>query len=1357
MTGDTVTLTLAASGLSATGVTVTGVLPSGLTVVSVTPPAGGSCSSNCAAATTVTCTLPSLSGSAIFTIVATASAAGTLKSVAGVVANEYDPTPSNNTAVATVTVTAAPAPIISSINPTSGYATGGTPVTVYGSNFKSGATVSFGGTAATGVTFVNAGQLNVTTPAHPAGAVNVVVTNSDNQAATLTNGFTYTAAPAPTVSGVSPNTGPTGGGTPVTITGTNFASGATVTFGGTAATGVSVVNSTTISATSPPHAVGVVNVAVTNPDFQTATLTTGFTYQVAPAPTISGVSPSTGPTAGSTAVTITGTNFVFGASVTFGGTAATGVTFVGSTQLYVTTPAHAAGAVNVVVTNPDNQTATFTNGFTYTPSTPMITAVSPNSGSTLGGTAVTITGTNFVFGASVTFGGTAATGVTFVSSTQLYATTPAHAAGAVNVVVTNPDSQTATLSNSFTYTLSTPTITAVSPNSGSTLGGTAVTITGTNFINGATVSFGGTSSGSVGFNNPTQLIVSATPPHGAGAVNVVVTNPDNQTATLTNGFTYTSFTPTITAVSPNSGSTLGGAAVTITGTNFVFGTSVTFGGTAATGVTYVGSTQLNATTPAHAAGAVNVVVTNPDSQTATRTNGFTYTASPTPTITAVSPNSGSTLGGTFVTITGTNFINGATVSFGGTSSGSVGFNNSTQLIVYATPPHAAGAVNVVVTNPDSQTATLTNGFAFTLSTPTITAVSPNSGSTVGGTLVTITGTNLVNGATVSFGGTSSGSVGFINSNQLYATTPSHAAGAVNVVVTNPDLQTATLTNGFTYTLSTPTNTAVSPNSGSTLGGTGVTIGGTNFINGATVSFGGTSSGSVGFINSNQLYATTPSHAAGAVNVVVTNPDLQTATLTNGFTYLGPAPTVTGINLNYGPPAGGQTVTITGTNFRSGATVQIGSSPATGVIVTSATSITAVTPAGALGAVNVIVTNQDDKQSATLSSGFTYVGPPLVTSIDKIAGPLAGGQTVTIYGAGFRTGATVRYGANPATGVTVVNYSTITAMTPAGTAGTVNVSVTNADGQTGTLAGAYSYRPAPIVSSVIPGAGWAYSQTSVAISGANFVSGASVIFGSTPATNVLVPTSSMITATSPILGPGTVNVTVTNAEGQSGVLNSAFTFTPAPAISSISPSSCSTYGGATVTISGTNFTATPNVTFGGAGAASVTWISPSQVTAVAPAHAAGYADVMVRNPDLQATTLSGGFFFDPAATRFYTLPPCRAIDTRSTSGFPAGYGPPSMPGGVVSRNFVLAGQCGIPSDARSVSINAAVWGPVTTGDAAIFAAGGTSSSISMLFWDANILALANAGIVQLGTGGAITVRVNGTGTVDLILDVNGYFK
>ena len=152
-------------------------------------------------------------------------------------------------------------------------------------------------------------------------------------------------------------------------------------------------------------------------------------------PFVSNVSPSSGPVAGGTAVTITGTDFAAGATVKFGATAATNVVVVSSTTITATTPAGSAGAVTVTVTV-SGQSGSLTNGFTYVVP-PTVSSVSPSSGSTAGGTAVTITGTNFVAGATVTFGSAAATNVVVVSSTTITATTPAGSAGAVAVTVTN--------------------------------------------------------------------------------------------------------------------------------------------------------------------------------------------------------------------------------------------------------------------------------------------------------------------------------------------------------------------------------------------------------------------------------------------------------------------------------------------------------------------------------------------------------------------------------------------------------------------------------------------------------------------------------------------------------------------------------------------------------------------------------------------------------------------------------------------------------------------------------------------------------------------------------------------------------
>jgi Galactose oxidase-like, Early set domain/IPT/TIG domain/Glyoxal oxidase N-terminus len=174
----------------------------------------------------------------------------------------------------------------------------------------------------------------------------------------------------------------------------------------------------------------------------------------APAPTVSAIAPSSGSSNGGTSVNLTGTGFQTGATVKLGGTAAASVTVVNSASITATTAAHAAGAVNVLVTNPNGQNGTLTNGYTYTNPAPTVSSLTPNSGTANGGTGVTIAGTGFLAGATVKLGGTAATNVSVLSGASISATTSAHAAGAVNVVVTNTDGQSGSAANGYTYTSS---------------------------------------------------------------------------------------------------------------------------------------------------------------------------------------------------------------------------------------------------------------------------------------------------------------------------------------------------------------------------------------------------------------------------------------------------------------------------------------------------------------------------------------------------------------------------------------------------------------------------------------------------------------------------------------------------------------------------------------------------------------------------------------------------------------------------------------------------------------------------------------------------------------------------------------
>ena len=168
-------------------------------------------------------------------------------------------------------------------------------------------------------------------------------------------------------------------------------------------------------------------------------------------PAVTRVAPAAGRTTGGTTVTITGTAFVPGATVKFGTAAATSVTYVSSTQLKAVAPAHAAGTVDVTVTTPGGTSGIVAaDKYVYGP--PKITGLSPRSGPTTGKTSVTITGSGFISGATVKFGTTAATSVTYISSTTIKAIAPAHPAGTVDVRVTTPGGTSAIVTaDKYTY------------------------------------------------------------------------------------------------------------------------------------------------------------------------------------------------------------------------------------------------------------------------------------------------------------------------------------------------------------------------------------------------------------------------------------------------------------------------------------------------------------------------------------------------------------------------------------------------------------------------------------------------------------------------------------------------------------------------------------------------------------------------------------------------------------------------------------------------------------------------------------------------------------------------------------------
>jgi hypothetical protein len=240
---------------------------------------------------------------------------------------------------------------------------------------------------------------------------------------------------------ISPNQGSSGGGTAVTITGTNLTGTTAVRFGTRLATSVVNVTPTSVTAVSP-SGIGAVGVTLTTP----GGTSNPIPFYYVGAPFKQSLSPTFGSTAGGETITINGTGLSTATSVAFGANSAV-PTVVSDSQLTVAAPAGAAGSVGVSVTTAGGTN----NGLSYTyVADPTLTSIAPTEGSTSGGTLVTLTGTGFTTTNEVTFDGNPAP-FTVLSDTSVSVAAPAGAAGPVDVVVTN-DADSATLVAAFTYT-----------------------------------------------------------------------------------------------------------------------------------------------------------------------------------------------------------------------------------------------------------------------------------------------------------------------------------------------------------------------------------------------------------------------------------------------------------------------------------------------------------------------------------------------------------------------------------------------------------------------------------------------------------------------------------------------------------------------------------------------------------------------------------------------------------------------------------------------------------------------------------------------------------------------------------------
>jgi alpha-tubulin suppressor-like RCC1 family protein len=246
---------------------------------------------------------------------------------------------------------------------------------------------------------------------------------------------------------------------------------------------------------------------------------------------------------------------------------------------------------------------------------------------------------------------------------------------------------------------------------------------------------------------------------------------------------------------------------------------------------------------------------------------------------------------------------------------------------------------------------------------------------------------------------------------------------------------------------------------------------------------------------------------------------------HSLSYGAPAASVTGVSPGAGPQGGGTSVTITGANLAEATAVHFGAAAASSFTVNSGVSITAVAPGGA-GVVDVTVTTLAGTNAPSAADKFTYLPPPAITKIVPNKGPAAGGTSVTITGTAFTGATAVSFGSTPAASFAVNSATSITAVSPPGTAGASAIAVTTAVGTSApTTRDVFKYE-LPTITSLSPSAGPAAGGTLVTATGTGFSPGTGTTafkFGAVLATSVSCESTTTCVLVTPAKKAATVDV------------------------------------------------------------------------------------------------------------------------------------------------------------------------------------------------------------------------------------------
>jgi Calx-beta domain/IPT/TIG domain len=428
---------------------------------------------------------------------------------------------------------------------------------------------------------------------------------------------------------------------------------------------------------------------------------------------------------------------------------------------------------------------------TATPATPTILRISPPDGPTAGGTEVELDGVAFTSDCSLSFGGTPATAVRVLGNALILATTPPHAEGVVDVVLTC-GRLSSTFASGFNYIDSSPQITHVAPPTGSVAGGTHVRIGGANLRSSCWPFFDGVASPAASLESPSSMLA-VTPPHAAGSVDVLLRCTSGESV-AEEAFLYGGEEPaaSITTVAPLAAAP--GEEVAISGTRFRPNDRIAFGSAAASIVRSAPDRHV-VVVPELPPGRVAVNLTDSSGRLTTTGPIFAVLEPTRPKITAVVPQSAPA--GAELELQGEGFRGGYAFQLGGRALTIVSLSYS-RAVVRLPGDLGPGRYDLDVVNAAGQLASIGPAVTVLGEGLSITSVSVRCSYTDGGGELTITGSGFEGAMLVTFGTQFARSATVVDGSTLLVTIPENEAGPARIRVTRADGTVATWTGGFRY-------------------------------------------------------------------------------------------------------------------------------------------------------------------------------------------------------------------------------------------------------------------------------------------------------------------------------------------------------------------------------------------------------------------------------------------------------------------------------------------------------------------------------------------------------------------------------